>query len=352
MKKHVDDFDNVHFELMWKAKRKQQLKNRIMTDISILDLDKKNKITHFKTGNAFGKLAYSSIAAIVLFGLFIGSAFISPAMAEVVSKIPYLNKILHSEPVNRTIWKDLEERGYHITGIGGNAGHISISIDGSEQYFQDVRDEVKEIATNILKEKDYDAYKIEVERQIDRVPDTQLSEREELTSKALEESYNKLIELNFNVLSYGYSHIAPNSEEIDINIDIPNTEKRVDEIKNIINENLSSKTIDSYTIKVNKIDLAQRENEEKWHEIFDAIIEGLYAKKEYNVTGFAYSFKPEALQIIIKTSIKASDKNTEEKVRIIENTIDEFLNSEEIQSKINNDPYKIIIRGKDGKNIN
>lgn len=273
-------------------------------------------------------------------------------MAEVVSKIPYLNKILHSEPVTQTIWRELEEGGYQITGIGGNAGHISISIDGSEQYFEDVREEVKDIAANILKEKDYDAYKIEVERQIDRVPDTQLSKREELTSKALEESYNKLIELNFNVLSYGFSYPSPDSDKLIINIDVPNTEKRIEKMKEIINEHLSSKDINSYTIDVNRIDLAQRENEEKWHEVFGAIIEGLYAKKEYNVTGFAYSFKPEALQIIIKTSIKASDKDSVEKVRIIENTINEFLNSEEIQSKINDDPYKIIIRGKDGKKIN
>lgn len=54
-------------------------------------------------------------------------------------------------------------------------------------------------------------------------------------------------------------------------------------------------------------------------------------QKEYKVTRFSYSFHPALLQII-------------------EETINEFLNSEEIQSKIGEYPYEIIIRGKDKKN--
>ena len=137
-----------------------------------------------------------------------------------------------------------------------------------------------------------------------------------------------------------------------MDIDIPNTEKRVEEIKEIINENLREKNVDSYSIKINKIDLSQREKETKWNEIFHVIIEGLTAKKEYKVTGFVYSFHPANLQIIIKTSIKASDKDADEKVQIIEDTINEFINSEEIQNKIAGEPYKIIIRGEDKERIN
>nr|WP_251027903.1 DUF4030 domain-containing protein [Bacillus sp. ISL-41] len=272
-------------------------------------------------------------------------------MAEVVSKIPYLSKIFHSEPINHTIWKELIQKDYKIVGVGGNGSHIFISIDGSEQYFQDVHEEVKEIAADILKANDYDSYKIKVERQIDR-PVPPLPERDQAISEALKESYDHLIKSQFIILSHGYQYTAPNSDKVIINIDIPNNEKRTEEIKKIVNESLKEKNIDSYSIKVNKIDLAQREKEAKWNEIFDAIFEGLTAKKEYNVTGFAYSFHPAPLQIIIKTSIKASDKDAIEKVRKIEETINEFLNSEEIQNQINGDPYKIIIRGKNKQRLN
>ncbi|WML42051.1 DUF4030 domain-containing protein [Neobacillus sp. OS1-2] len=361
MKKPFEDTDlddslrKLNSDLMWKTKQKQELKKRIITDIETLgSIEKiKNLIlsNHANKGSVIRRLTYSGIALVILVGLFIGSAFISPAMAEVASKIPYLNKIFHSEPINRTIWKELERKGYKIAGLGGNGKHIFISIDGSKQYFQDVHEEVEKIAANILKTNDYDGYKIKVERQIDQ-PVPSIPERDQAISEALEQSYNQLIKLQFNVLSHGYQHLSPNSDKVIIHIDIPNTEKRIEEIKKIVNESLKAKNIDSYDIKTNKIDLAQREKESKWNEVFDVIFEGLTAKKEYKVTGFAYSFHPAPLQIIIKTSINTTDKDADEKVRIIEETINEFLNSEEIQSKIGGDPYEIIIRGKDKKRIN
>lgn len=359
MKRQVEDNDfdvslkKLNTDLKWKTKRKQELRNRIITDIDSLETKENSKnffLSTRKKRKVVRSLSYTGIALLIGFGLFIGSAFISPAIAEVAAKIPYLNKIFHSEPINRTIWKELEERGYHLSGVGGNARYLHISIDGSEQYYQDVRDEVKEIAANILKEKDYDGYKIEVERHVNRVPS--ISERDQAISEALEESYNHLIELQFNVLSQGYSYSAPNSEKVIVHIDIPNTEKRIEELKNVVNERLKAKNIDSYSIKINKINLSQKEKEARWNEIFPVIIEGLTAKKEYKVTGFAYSSHPAPLQIIIKTSINASEKDADEKVRIIEETINEFLNSEGIQSKIGGDQYKIIIRGKDKQRIN
>lgn len=361
MRKPFDDMDldvsleKLNSDLMWKTRQQQELKKRILNDIESLQSKERNRIhiltTRVKKGSVIWKLTYSGIVLTILFGLFIGSAFISPAMAEVASKIPYLGKVFHSEPVNRMIWKELEEKGYRISGLSGNASHILITIDGSEEYFQDVREEVEQIAAYILEAKEYDGYKIEVERQIDR-PFPAIPERDQAISEALEKSYEDLINLQFNVLSHGYQHLSPNSNEVVINIDIPNTEKRIEEIKGIISERLRASKIDSYSIKVNKINLVQREKEAKWNEIFPVIIEGLAAKKEYNVTGFAYSFHPAPLQIIIKTSIKASDKDAEKKVRIIEDTIHEFLNSKEIQDKISGEPYKIIIRGENKQKIN
>nr|WP_295973698.1 DUF4030 domain-containing protein [uncultured Bacillus sp.] len=362
MKKQYEDteIDNhlrkLNSDFLWKKTKKQELKNQILTDIERLEYQDRYKISNVLIYNKrvswIRKWVYFGIASTILFGLFIGAAFISPAMAGVASKIPYLSKILHSEPINQTIWRELEKKGYNIVGLSGNASYISISINGSEQYFQDVHDEVEDITANILKENEYDGYKIEVKRQIERASNTMISERDQTIEKAVEESYDRLIGLQYNVLSHGYSYPSPNSGKVIIHIDIPTTEKRVEEIKKILNESLKTKNIDSYSIKINRIDLAQKEKEAKWNEIFPAIIEGLTAKKEYKVTGFAYSFHPAPLQIIIKTSIKTSDKDADEKVRIIEETINEFLSSEEIQSKIGEEPYKIIIRGKDKQKIN
>ncbi|MFZ3589130.1 DUF4030 domain-containing protein [Bacillus sp. DJP31] len=75
-------------------------------------------------------------------------------------------------------------------------------------------------------------------------------------------------------------------------------------------------------------------------------------KKEYKVTGFAYSFHPAPLQIIIKTSIKSSDENANELVAKIEASIEEFLTSAALEKINDNEPYEIIVRGKDKQRLN
>lgn len=55
------------------------------------------------------KIIYGSSAAVLLFGLFVGSAFVSPVMAEVVAKIPYLGQLVASKSIGVAITDELEE---------------------------------------------------------------------------------------------------------------------------------------------------------------------------------------------------------------------------------------------------
>lgn len=360
MKKQYEDteFDsqlkNLNTDFLWKHKQQQELKNRILTDMEKLQFNESRKsLTIFKKiqkRSLTARLAYSGIALVLLFGLLIGSAFVSPAMAEVVSKVPYLNKLFQSEPINRVIWRELEEDGYKIVGVSGNPSHILISIEGSEQYYQKIRGEVKEIAAKVLKLNDYDTYTIEVKRQIDKVPS--ISEEDKYIEESLSEIYDELIKLQFNLLSQSYSHPSPNSRDVIIEIDVPNTENRVEEIKEIYNKKLEAKNIESYSIQINKIDTVQKEKEAKWADIVHVIFSGLTAKEEFNVTDVAYAYQSESLQIIVKTSIDGSEKDSTQKVHLIEQTINEFLNSRELKEKINGEPYNIIIKGKDKQIIN
>ncbi|MFD3449873.1 hypothetical protein ACFDTO_35440 [Microbacteriaceae bacterium 4G12] len=92
------DFDsplkNLNSNMMWRTKQKKELKNRILADIEKLESQGVNKSNIISIGSKKGRLvknlAYSCIAFTILFSLFIGSAFISPAMAEVISKLPFL----------------------------------------------------------------------------------------------------------------------------------------------------------------------------------------------------------------------------------------------------------------------
>lgn len=118
MKKQYEDTDfdsslkKLNSDLMWKTKQKQELKNRILTDIENLESQERNKhpilLTRIKKGSVIRKLAYSSIALVILFSLFIGLAS-SPAMAKVASHIPIIG----------TFFNDASDEGLKIAGKKG-----------------------------------------------------------------------------------------------------------------------------------------------------------------------------------------------------------------------------------------
>ncbi|MFJ7744518.1 DUF4030 domain-containing protein [Peribacillus sp. NPDC097295] len=343
IEKFIEEFPERYIE----GDMSQEVEEQIERDWNTFQKDMK-KQKQRKIGKRVLTTAVSLVAA---FALFVGLGFVSPAVATVASKIPYLNKIYHLEPVNRVIWNKLEENGYAVIGVGGNASSIYITLEGTEQYIQDVRGEVKELAESVLESRGYNAYKIKItkEKQYEFPPETK---REKAIDKAMTEVDAKLTELQFSVLSYGTTYPPSNSKEVVINIDVPNKEKRIEEIKNISNEIIQDNDIGSYSLKIDIVNMEQREKESRWGDVFPAIYEGLASKKEYKVTGFAYSFHPAPLQIIIKTSINSSDKDAAKRAIGLEKTIEEFLNSKEIANKIEGEEYKIIIRSKDKKQIN
>ncbi len=358
MKKQYEDkeFNNalktINNNLIWKKSQKQNLKNQILTDIDKLE---ENGIIIYKRCNNkmsfIRRLTYTGVAVIILFCFLIGSAFISPAMAEVVSKIPYLSKIFHSEPMISIVMSELQKKGYKIAGVASISKNIYISVDENDAYIEENRNDIESIATEILKANQYNAYTVKVERQINNeVPEA--SGRDKALDESLEKINKELTAQQFNILSIGFMYPSPNAKKvnIEIGIDSNESEQRIEQIKEIVAVNLGD--VGDYSIKIESRNLAERDKDAVWSQIIAAIYEGLNAKKKYQVTGIAYSFHPEPLEITIKTSINSSDKEVGAKVGNIEETINEFLNTKEMKDKIAGEKYRIIIRSKDKKRIN
>ncbi|MER2009754.1 MAG: hypothetical protein ABS939_20145, partial [Psychrobacillus sp.] len=80
--------------------------------------------------------------------------------------------------------------------------------------------------------------------------------------------------------------------------------KEIEDLEKIIDQTILSKTDLEYTVKIQKkSESAIRD--QQWQPILSAISEETNKRfKEYR--GFAYSFHPEPLQIIIKTNIPSS----------------------------------------------
>ena len=303
------------------------------------------------------KLIYFSSAAVLLFGLFIGSAFVSPAMAKVVSKIPYLGQIFENKnDILKLISEELRAKGYKTTGAGVSfpKKEIEIVIQGSENYFNDVKSDVDDIAKDILKSKGYDAYTVKVSRYTKRV-DVPHSEKDKKQIEK-QEKRNKMeneILLSLDKAREKYKLLGTGIDSLQkiVEVQIPDTEKRTDEIEQYVQNIIQLKTNDQYTIKFKKINMKKREQDRRWMEILNTVSEDLLGKKDYNVRMVGYSVHPEP-EIQMFITLSGSDENTKAFAQQLEKIIDDFLESDQMKSRVKNDPYHITIFDKDDKIIN
>lgn len=277
MKKQFEegtDFDaslkKLNSDLIWKTKQKQELKNRIITDIEKLEFQEKNKnsilSTRVKKVSLIRKLAYSSIALIILFGLFIGSAFVSPVMAEVVLKIPFINSIIHEKSIGTIINEELRESNYSLSGtsISYPDKTITISVEGSNQYYKSVKGEIEDIVKGILQSKNYDAYKVKIERYKEYVDlpyneeDKKQLKKDRELSTALSTALDKVYE------KYNLLQLSADSSNKTVEIEVSDTETSVEEIKNEVNKIVQSITNEQFSVKIKKIDMKKVEQDERW----------------------------------------------------------------------------------------
>lgn len=323
----------------------KEIEQQIDTEWHIFQNDlKKNEKKLIK------KVALYSLSLTAAFGLFIGSAFVSPAMAEILSKIPYLNLLLESEkqPINDEITEALDKRGYKWEGVGVSVRpkEVSVRIDGTDKYYSQVKPEVEDILKKILKSRGYNAYKIKVEKAI-------LMEEPTIEDIKLLEQSDEISKLALGVLKqYGYNRTGIAFREGQIDFELPKTETMIDEIKNQINDTLKQNNIKNISIKVYTFDPKKREREKRWLPLIRTISNTLTAKVEYKVKGIGYTNKFDYLPISINTTLSDSDEDLQRVVEVIEKMVEDYLKSKKVQSIIKNDSYEINIYNKKGVKIN
>jgi len=297
------------------------------------------------------KFIYFSSAAVLLLGILIGTAFISPTMAEVVAKIPYLNLIFKSKSLDMIVWDKLNKQGYKLSSVGINYSPrktINISLDGSDEYYNEVKTEVQKTVKEVLKSKGYDSYSIRITQQKD-FKDYELNVDEKKEKNLLESEVTKILKQS----KYTFDSVFVDPTEKSIFINIVGQNDYYKEVKNDVQkvalETAKTNHYPGYKIKVTRVTV-EISKPDKGSLIIPAISEGLMSKKEYKVTGVGYKSKP--LKIIIRTSIKSSDQSAKNLGEEIESEIIEFLKSKDISSVLGDEEYEIIIYSKDKNKIN
>lgn len=297
------------------------------------------------------RIMFISSVAVLLFGLFISSAFVSPAMAKVISNIPYLGLIFQSEPINNLIFDELEEKGYKISGTGISykpKKELEVRVEGSYDYFNEVKDDIEKTVKGILKSKGYDAYSVKVSKE--QAQNDYVLNEEEMKEKTI---LDNQVTKKLKQLDYKFDLVQTDPKEKIIFIDMGGSKKYYDSVKSDVEKIAIDVTelndYKDYSIDVNR-STVKIEKADTGALITPAIAEGLMSKKEFKVTGVGYKEKP--LNFIISTSIPSSDPEAKVLGTEIESMIVEFLKSEEISSILGKESYEIIVKSKDKKRIN
>ncbi|MFJ7970886.1 hypothetical protein [Psychrobacillus sp. NPDC096389] len=253
------------------------------------------------------------------------------------------------------IQQSLEHQNYDEVGLSFSFQEHLLTVQVKDQAFLDQNEKkIKALINDIAKEKKIDSFKI----QLESLETYHAISEEDKKLNDLVNEVSKIVSESLHEKGYYINAmmIDPRTPNPSIEIRIEETEEYYDKVKDDIQQLVSnavfSKTKINFQVKITR----KSENDirdEKWQPIFSTIREETEKKfEEYE--GFAYSFHPEPLQIIIKTDLQKSKWpwNSNKKAKQIVKYVDEIIELKREELSVEVLPYKVIIRGKNNKQVN
>lgn len=245
--------------------------------------------------------------------------------------------------------QELNNKGYEQIGLSYSPDDRTISVQvQDEEFFKKNRSIVENIVLNVAKEVELQDVNVDFRvlenyikiNQEQQKLNESLSEASKVISDLLKEQG-----LNIYLIS-----LHPKKEIIieGTSGDLANK----DEIEKMVAKTVLSKTNMNFTVKIQKKSKVET-RDQNWQPVFSSINEE--TKKEFKeYRGFAYSFHPEPLQIIIKTNLEKPKWywNSNQKVSEITIYVDKIIELKTEELSIEEIPYEIIIRDKNDKKIN
>ncbi|WP_186580321.1 DUF4030 domain-containing protein [Aquibacillus kalidii] len=302
-----------------------------------------------------------TVAAILM--MLLGSAFFIPSVENVVAKIPYISKFLEEKELSLKEQDRLGEKvlpiiaanGLRIGGLEFNMEdkEMLVGVIGSSGNVREMSNQIQNQLHNMeLNGFDVTLVPLEEEKEVQTERSRAEIKKGQQDSKELTTSLTKRIEAEGYELMYPIQVRINNIEGVYMNVIVPESESRLDKLKEIIREEASAYG-DELTVDVRQIQNKALEQEKRWKRTgaISNIGEALMETKHYPVTGFAFSFHPYPLQIIIKTSLNAKNPDASDIADEIRSEVDLYIESSEETRTIRNDQYKVIVEGQDHKEI-
>lgn len=118
----------------------------------------------------------------------------------------------------------------------------------------------------------------------------------------------------------------------------------------LVHDTIYSKKYLAYKVKVTRrSELEIRDM--KWHPIFRSIMQET-DKQFHEVTGFASSFHPKPLEIIIKTSLPGKESSSKRSAEKIEEYVKQVIQIRRKELSVKKIPYEVIVRSKENTKLN
>ncbi|MER2107471.1 MAG: hypothetical protein ABS949_11080 [Solibacillus sp.] len=246
----------------------------------------------------------------------------------------------------------LNDKGYQA-GIGFSHEERNVTVQVQNKAFLEAnKTNIEKIIHNTAKKIGFQNYTVDF-LALDNYP--ALSEEDEKQRKTMMEVIGEISAL-LKEREYPPNSISTNSNN-EILIEMQGMKedfgksKEIEELEKFIDQTILQKTDLEYTVRIQKkSESAIRD--QQWQPILSAISEETNKRfKEYR--GFAYSFHPEPLQIIIKTNIHSSKwfGNSDKKINQITEYVDKIIELKREELSIEEIPYEIIIRDKNDKAV-
>lgn len=311
------------------------------------------------------KIAFLSSAAALFICLLFGSAFVSPTMAATLSKIPVIGSVFELGDPGEDIRDELRDKGYKIKDVFVSEPEkvVGVWVGGSEAYFTDVKGDVKTIAENVLKSKQYDAFTVKVTDMRDVVSDMRedvdISEHTQRFIAALPLIEAALEENGYDADTAG---VLYGDDKKTLEVWINGSEEYYNSVKDDVKNTVTS-VIQETNFHYEQLEVTRRSSppiefvsleESPWFKsgVLEVISSELLGKKGYHVKGIEESMDNGSMQWNITISLKSTDPSARRIEQGIKENIITILESKRFKPTIDGRPYEINVYGEDKKIIN
>jgi hypothetical protein len=162
------DETSISIDLHFTEKNKQHVLNALKGISS-------DNVKHHARRKNIRKIAYSGIAAVILFTMFIASARFSPVMAKVVAQIPYFSQFVKQQEYKYAIYDVISDvankKGYKLGNLDVVIPEkkITLTLLGQKEEINSIKNSVVENMKKELEAQNFGKFKIAIKSEKEKV---------------------------------------------------------------------------------------------------------------------------------------------------------------------------------------